>query len=182
MPDRDRILAVAATVALLVTPIAAATHDQLRQKERYTMGGDFLVSCNPQGLPVNVGGVCFQLTGRETQIGIHVQDEAHREADDVQQLADQLAGTGHPYDAGMVNGFWEIRDAGDDVLQSGVFCTDDFNVNVPTGAAEVLVFLNGPILGNPLLTAEINDRTEECPNLYHGAVRGTVFMTVQEDP
>lgn len=175
---------------LVVPPAAQGLHDQLIQREQYVTGNDFVLACDALGTDLNVGGVCFELTGQERKIGIHVHDKVLRTVEDVEQDADGLlddaADTGRLVQdtarVGPVNGIWQMEDDSDNVLAEGVFCNDDFNLLVPQDATEVRVLLAGPVTGNSLLAREVNDRTEQCDTPYHGATIGTVGMTIREDP
>lgn len=169
------LIGFALVTALMALPSAAADHERSNDYQNYISGTDgFVIHCDPPVLKPQIGGVCFPLDGQEfMEAGIWVDDLGQARADETVRLVDALLGTNvHDVVGGEhVNGFWQIRNGGGNTIKSGAFCDGQFFINVPEGAAEMLVFLNGAVAGNPVLTTG-----DECPNLYEGATYGWVTL------
>lgn len=190
-----KVITIGALLVLATSllPAVSATHRELRQQESYVVGGDFLVLCGPLGLDVNLGGVCFELDGRETEIGIHVQDGVQSEVQQADNTVDGIVQDNVAnLDAasfGFVEAYYQIVDADGNVLAEDIFCGSANDVTVPEGGTEVLVFLDGAVLGNRLFdrphpssgNSPSTTSFDRCDTTYEGATVGTVFLTVPVD-
>lgn len=69
-------LVVAVLLATLAVAPAAAAGDfnEPSQQQRYVVGGDGTVVCDAPVLKPQVGGVCFELTGREGEVDLAIHD------------------------------------------------------------------------------------------------------------
>lgn len=177
---KHTILAVATAfmLATSLAPIVSAQGSTRTEEATYFVGGDVVILCNPLGLPINIGGVCFDLKDNEHEIDIFVQDHGQTETRRLDGEVDEtLEEAGSPVtnvaDFGFTSGFYEILDEDGNVLSSDIFCGSANDVQLHDDADRVEVFLDGAAFGNPLLTA--------CGTTFSGATTGHVFLRA-EDP
>lgn len=177
--QHTRIATVLIGTLLIVTGLTAtvaADDTDETHWQRYIQGGDIFVDCGDKpGTNAHIGGACFDLDGDERKIGVWVWDTGQHFAEHGAQEVWQRGGPDLRPAVGSVNGFVEVRSGGNTVA-SQAFCDGYFNLRIPTGSDEVIVYLNGPLAGNPLLTTG-----QECPDVYEGATEGWVQLQIQDD-
>lgn len=182
--------AMMVTAMAAVPAVSADGFNEPSQQQQYIMGGDFFVVCDPPIIQPQVGGVCFQLTGKEGEVDIAIQDRGQTELRRTESTLEGLTGV----DAGtfgFVEAYYQVRDADGNVLSEDIFCSETIIQQVPEDATEILVFLDGAILGNPIFdrahsgpdnvpSTTSADRCDTFP--YEGATFGTVFLNTEVDP
>lgn len=175
----------------LVVPVASANHFELRQEEDYVgfsvgtptvpflRGGSRDVGplCNPLGININIGGACFELDGRESEIDITVNDIGHNALWKAESKLDRRANQNlNPIDPALadlveetfslrfVSGFVWFVDEGGSPFFGRTFCQSALHMKVPPGAAGVEVWLDGPFFGDPYAgtTADIENSIIEA--------------------
>lgn len=188
------IMLVAVTAA---APIASANHVELSQQEDYigsSVGtpriptfffgtiGHIRVRplCDVLGTGINVGGACFDLDGRESELDIVINDIGHNTLWKVESKVDRNANQLlNPIDPALadlieetislrfVSGFVWFTDENGGIILGQRFCQSALHLKVPFGAAGVEVFLDGPLLGDPVagtgnsIVMLVNDVTDQ---------------------
>jgi hypothetical protein len=125
--DAQRTLTLVVAVAMATLSLAPAAVAERSQTEPYATGADVVLSCEEERvgslLGGNYGSVCFDVQDGESFVGVEIDDI---------------------YVDG-VGGVLEFKDAdGGAVGDQTPFCGSVENVGVPSEAASLEVFTNGP--------------------------------------
>lgn len=123
-----KVVRITAYLGVVVALMPAAARAEQRSETRpYTIGSDALLTeCELDvGVGTGFGGACFALVGNETGATIEIKDL-----------------TGLP-----VGGAYGFRNGAGTLTSLGLFCQKSPLLTVPSGSAELIVYVTGPAFG-----------------------------------
>lgn len=136
---------------MVAAPGVLANHAELSQSQRYLIGGDIIIlNCGDDTLP-GIGGVCFDLTGKEHELDLQIKDDVldriARTSRTLQRLLDGAENNGEAFTNSVIDDAQEELDGTKDVVDNDTYSgiVDDVNSAIDSEQGTVAGAAGGAI-------------------------------------